>query len=136
MTEAGLAIPSTRSWRKPSLSVQIFIGLILGGMCGWAFPAVALHGELLKDIFLNLIKMMIGPLVFASIVQGIAGGGDLKRVGRIGLKSIIYFEVITTIALLVGLVFANVIRPGSMWSSMPVQSSPACLRRNPRPFPR
>ncbi|PTX96268.1 hypothetical protein DB345_10805 [Spartobacteria bacterium LR76] len=128
MTEAELTIPSVRGWRKPSLSTQIFLGLILGGVFGWAFPAIAVHGELLKDIFLNLIKMMVGPLVFASIVQGIAGGGDLKRVGRIGLKSVVYFEIITTLALLVGLVFANVIRPGqhvALHSSAAIAGVPA-----------
>src|SRR5436190_17499643 len=101
----------SRRWR-PSLGLQILVALVLGVLIGWAFPAWAVHGELLKDLFLNLIKLMIGPLVFASIVQGIAGGGDLKRVGRIGLKALVYFEVVTTLALLTGLVLVNLLRPG------------------------
>ena len=68
---------------------------------------------LLRDVFLHLIKAMIAPLVFASIVQGIAGTGDLKKVGRIGAKALIYFEAVTTLALVVGLFMVNFVRPGA-----------------------
>jgi proton glutamate symport protein len=113
MLEAGGTIPAARTWRLPSLGTQILIGLVAGSLAGWAVPDLALHLGVLKDIFLNLIKMMVGPLVFASIVQGIAGSRDLKQVGRIGFKSLVYFEVVTTVALVVGLLFANILRPGA-----------------------
>jgi Na+/H+-dicarboxylate symporter len=68
---------------------------------------------LLRDIFLHLIRMMVAPLVFASLVAGIAGHEDMKKVGRIGLKSLIYFEVVSTLALIVGLFLVNVLQPGA-----------------------
>lgn len=69
--------------------------------------------EVVRDIFLHLIKVMIGPLVFASIVQGIAGTGDMKKVGRIGGKALIYFEIVTSLALVVGLLAVNLLQPGA-----------------------
>ena len=79
--------------------------------------------SVVRDIFLHLIKAMIAPLIFASVVQGIAGTGDLKKVGRIGLKAFIYFELVTTAALVVGLLAANLVKPGSGVTA--VASAPA-----------
>ncbi len=95
-----------------SLGTQILLGLLIGGLVGWLFPEWAKSLDFLKEIFLHLIKMMIAPLVFASIVQGIAGSGDLKQVGRIGIKALVYFEVVTTLALVTGVLFANWLKPG------------------------
>src|SRR5205814_4977854 len=67
----------------------------------------------LADGFIRLVKMVVGPVVFLTVVVGIAGMGDLKRVGRVGIKALIYFEVVTTIALAIGLLVANVVRPGA-----------------------
>ncbi len=104
--------PPSRPWYRPSLTVQIFIGLILGGFIGWLRPDWGNAVYFLRDIFLNLIKSIIAPLVFSTIVVGIAGAGDLKRVGRMGLKAIIYFEIATTAALAIGLLVVNLTQPG------------------------
>jgi len=100
-------------WRRfPSLTVQILIGLVAGIFIGWLEPNWGKDIRPMADIFLRMIKMIIAPLIFSTLVIGIAGTGDFKKVGRIGLKAIIYFEVATTIALLIGLVTVNVFKPG------------------------
>jgi len=98
--------------RYPSLTVQILIGLAAGIFLGWLSPPWGVKIKPMADIFLRMIKMIIAPLIFSTLVIGIAGTGDFKKVGRIGLKAIIYFEVATTIALLIGLVTVNVFKPG------------------------
>jgi len=98
--------------RFPSLTVQIFIGLIVGILLGWLYPDWGVASKPVADIFLRMIKMIIAPLIFATLVIGIAGTGDFKKVGRIGLKAIIYFEIATTIALLIGRGAVNFFRPG------------------------
>jgi len=101
-----------RPWYRPSLTTQIFIGLILGGVLGYISPDWGNKVYFLRDIFLNMIKSIIAPLVFSTLVVGIAGGGDLKKVGRMGAKALIYFEIVTTLALFIGLGIVNLIRPG------------------------
>src|SRR5881275_490032 len=103
--------PSRPSYR-PSLTTQIMIGLVVGVAVGWIRPEWGNNVYFLRDIFLNLIKSIIGPLVFSTLVVGIAGGGDLRKVGRMGVMALIYFEIITTIALFVGLAVVNITRPG------------------------
>ena len=102
-----------RPWYKPSLTTQILIGLVLGGVLGYISPDWGNKVYFLRDIFLNLIKSIIAPLVFSTLVVGIAGGGDLKKVGRMGVKALLYFEVVTTVALFIGLAVVNIIKPGS-----------------------
>jgi proton glutamate symport protein len=114
--------PATRS-RMPGVTTQIFIGLVLGIGIGYLWPSsdvngvhVAGYAEQIKplaDTFLRMIKMIIAPLLFSTLVVGIAGTGDLKAMGRIGLKAIIYFEVATTIALFLGLLLVNLFQPGA-----------------------
>lgn len=104
--------PAPKPWWHLSLTKQIFIGLVLGCLLGWLQPTWAAHTAVLRDIFIHLIKAMIAPLVFASVVQGIAGTGDLKKVGRIGAKALLYFEIVTTAALAIGLLVVNLIQPG------------------------
>jgi len=104
---------ATAASRLPSLTTQIFIGLILGIGVGYLWPAFGVAIRPLADVFLRMIKMIIAPLLFATLVVGIAGTGDLKAMGRIGLKAIIYFEIATTIALLLGLVLVNAFKPGA-----------------------
>jgi len=99
--------------KRPSLTLWIFIALALGVAFGAVFPESARKTAILGDIFLRLIKSIIAPLIFATLVTGIASTGSLKVVGRIGLKAIVYFEIVTTIALAVGLGFANLVRPGA-----------------------
>ena len=88
------------------------IGLVVGVLIGWLRPEWGNSVYFLRDIFLNLIKSVIGPLVFSTLVVGIAGGGDLRKVGRMGVKALVYFEVITTIALFLGLAIVNLTKPG------------------------
>jgi aerobic C4-dicarboxylate transport protein len=94
------------------LYVQVIIGILLGIFVGWQFPSFQKDAKLISDIFINLIKMVIAPVIFFTVVLGIVGAGDLKRVGRVGGKALIYFELVTTLALIIGLVVANIIRPG------------------------
>src|SRR3954447_5817605 len=102
-----------RPWYKPSLTTQIFIGLLIGAFIGWLQPEWGNKVYFLRDIFLNLIKSIIAPLVFSTIVVGIAGGGALRKVGRMGAKALIYFEIVTTAALFIGLAVVNIVRPGA-----------------------
>lgn len=100
---------------KISLAWQIFIGLILGIIVGAVFfgnPNIEKYLQPIGDIFLRLIKMIVIPIVISSIIVGVAGVGDIKKLGKLGGKTILYFEIITTIALLVGLLAANVFQPG------------------------
>jgi proton glutamate symport protein len=101
-----------RSLLRPSLTTQIFIGLVVGGLIGYFRPDWGNAVYFLRDIFLNLIKSIIAPLVISTIVVGIAGGGALKKVGRMGAKALIYFEIVTTAALFIGLAVVNLTKPG------------------------
>src|SRR5579864_4210386 len=98
--------------KKPSLTAWILIGLIAGIAFGAWFPHAAQNCELLGTIFLRMIKAIIAPLLFGTLVAGIAGTGSLKTMGRIGGKAILYFEIVTTIALFIGLFAVNLVKPG------------------------
>jgi len=98
--------------KRIGLSSWIFIGMAGGIALGLLAPDTARQLGIISNIFLRLIKSIIAPLLFGTLVYGIAGGGDLKAMGRIGLKAIIYFEVVTTIALFLGLGAVNLVRPG------------------------
>lgn len=102
----------TRPWWKLSLTTQILLGVVIGVAIGHFAPEFGTQIGWLRDIFLHLIKAIIAPLVFATVVVGIAGGGSAKTIGSIGAKSIIYFEIVTTLALVVGLFVVNVVQPG------------------------
>jgi proton glutamate symport protein len=97
---------------KISPSQKIFIGMAVGLLIGVFLPSFAANLEPISVIFIRLVKTIVVPIIFASLVVGIAGHGDIKAVGRMGLKAIIYFEVITTFALCIGLLSVNLIRPG------------------------
>ena len=101
-----------RPWYRPSLTIQIMIGLVVGGVIGWLRPDWGNAVYFLRDIFINLIKSIIAPLVFSTIVVGIAGAGALRKVGRMGAKALIYFEIVTTAALFIGLAVVNFTKPG------------------------
>src|SRR5580700_9716334 len=101
--------------RKPlysSLFVQVLAALVLGIVLGMAVPDFAVSLKILSDAFLKLITMIVAPIVFCVVVHGIAGAGDLKKVGRVGVKALIYFEVMTTAALILGIVLAYLFGPG------------------------
>src|SRR6202790_143840 len=95
-----------------SLFVQVLAALLLGIVLGMAVPDFAIGLKIFSDAFLKLISMIVAPIVFCVVVHGIAGAGDLKKVGRVGVKALIYFEVMTTVALIVGLVLAYLFGPG------------------------
>ena len=98
--------------KQSKLTIAIFTSLFLGILVGWLFPAFAVKTHVLAEIFLRMVKMIIAPLLFATLVVGIAGHGDGKSLGRLGIKTIAYFEVVTTLALFIGLGFANIFKPG------------------------
>jgi len=107
--------------KQSRLTIAIFISLVLGILVGWAFPAFAVKTHVLATIFLRMVKMIIAPLLFATLVVGISGHGDIKSLGRLGAKTVIYFEVVTTIALLIGLGFANLFKPGEGVANLAAQ---------------
>jgi proton glutamate symport protein len=102
-----------RLLRKISLTSWIFIALVLGIVLGVLFPAFARSLAPISNIFLRLIRSIVGPLLFGTLVYGIASAGELKTMGRIALKAVIYFEAATTLALIIGLVMVNVFQPGA-----------------------
>ncbi|MDB5249522.1 MAG: sodium:dicarboxylate symporter [Segetibacter sp.] len=95
------------------LYVQVIIGIIAGVIVGWLFPSFSPVAKMISDMFINMIRMVIAPVIFFTIVLGIAGAGDMKKVGRVGGKGLLYFEIVTTIAIIIGLVVANIIKPGA-----------------------
>src|SRR3954463_13614885 len=113
MTDIAQPVTTPRKpWYRLSLTTWILIGLVAGGVLGYVQPEWGNKVYFLRDIFLNLIKSIIAPLVFSTLVVGVAGGGDLKKVGRMGAKALLYFEIVTTAALFIGLAVVNFIKPG------------------------
>ena len=108
----GVPAPAPAS-RWPSVTTQILIGLLAGIAVGLLWPSFGVAVRPLADAFLRMIKMIIAPLLFSTLVVGIAGTGDIKSMGRIGLKAIIYFEAATTVALVLGLALVNLFQPGA-----------------------
>lgn len=96
-----------------SLHFQVFLSIIIGIALGYYFPSLGESMKPLGDAFIKLIKMIIGPIIFCTIVTGIAGMGDMKKVGRVGGKALLYFETVTSFALLLGIVLVNWIKPGA-----------------------
>jgi proton glutamate symport protein len=108
----GVALLMLFAWRRRSLTPWIFVAMVAGAELGFDAPHVAVHLRLLSEIFLRLIRAIVAPLILATLIVGIAGHGDLKSVGRMGLKALVYFECVTTLALMVGLVAINVSKAG------------------------
>ena len=101
-----------RKFPRPGLPTQIMIGMALGVACGYLFPHQAVALKPLADVFLRMIRMIVVPLVFCALIVGIAGTGSFKDLGRLSLKSIVWFEVATTVALVIGLLMVNILKPG------------------------
>ncbi len=97
----------------PHLYLQVLVAILIGGLVGHLAPEYGVALRPLGDGFIALVKMVIGPVIFCTVVLGIAGAGDMRKVGRVGGKAILYFEVVSGIALVIGLVVANVVRPGA-----------------------
>ncbi|MBI0577185.1 dicarboxylate/amino acid:cation symporter [Neobacillus cucumis] len=106
-----------------NLTVQVLTGILLGIIVGFLFPKFGAELKVLADIFIKLIKMVIAPIVFFTIVIGIGNMGDLKKVGRIGGKALLYFEIISTIALGIGLLLVNILKPGSGFNTHGAKAS-------------
>src|ERR1700692_1971292 len=108
--------------RKPvsaSLWAQVLVAIVLAGALGYFSPARAVAMKPLGDAFIRMITMIITILIFCTVVTGIAGMQDLKKVGRVGGKALLYFEIVSTVALAVGLIVGNVVRPGSGFNVNP-----------------
>ena len=100
---------------KFTLAYQILVGLVLGIIVGAVFfgnPAVETYLQPIGTIFINMIKMIVVPIIVSTLILGVAGTGDIKKLGKLGGKTLIYFEVVTTIAIIVGLLAANIFKPG------------------------
>jgi proton glutamate symport protein len=108
----GILLLIFYAWQKKSLTTWILTSMVIGAEIGYTFPEFAANLNVLSQIFLRLIKTIIAPLIFATLVVGIAGHSNLKQVGSMGLKAIIYFEIVTTIALFIGLAAINISRAG------------------------
>src|SRR6266705_912422 len=94
------------------LSVQTLVAMLLGALVGYLWPQSADSLRPLGDLFIRLVRMIVAPIIFCTVVHGIASVGEARRVGRVAVKTVIYFEIVTTIALVLGLLIVNVWAPG------------------------
>jgi proton glutamate symport protein len=117
-------------WRRKSLTTWILVAMVAGAEIGNDWPGIAVNLRLLSQIFLNLIRTIIAPLLFATLVVGIAGHSNLRQVGRMGIKALVYFEVVTTLALLIGLAAINISNAGA---GVTVPPSAAAAQAAPPP---
>jgi len=116
------AAPPVQAAKKPwykVLYVQVLIAIVLGAIVGWLWPTLATNDwiKAMGDGFIKLIKMVIAPIIFCTVVSGISHIQDAKKVGRIGVKALVYFEVVSTFALVIGLIVGNLVRPGAGFGS-------------------
>lgn len=112
------------AWIRRSLTPMILVSMAVGIEVGLDAPSLAIGSHFLSDIFLRLVKTIVAPLILVTLINGIAGHGDLKSVGRMGWKSLLYFETLTTIALVLGLVAANLSHAGSGLKLPPEMKAP------------
>src|SRR5579863_2305997 len=104
--------PRPRSWYK-HLSVQILVAMVLGIIAGRLWPERADSFKPLGDLFIKLVRMLVAPIIFCTVVHGIASVGEAKKVGRVAIKALIYFEVVTTVGLILAMILVNVWAPGA-----------------------
>jgi len=127
----GVLLLMVYAWRRKSLTPWIFVAMVAGAELGFDAPHLAVQLRVLSDIFLRLIRTIVAPLILATLIVGIAGHGDLKSVGRMGLKALVYFEVVTTLALAVGLVAINLTKAGvglTVSGAVPMVAAPVATR--------
>ena len=122
-TTIAPAVHRHQPWYKV-LYLQVLIAIALGVLIGYFYPHLGKELKPLGDGFISLIKMMIAPVIFCTVVHGISSMGDLKRVGRVGLKALVYFEVVSTVALAVGLLVGEVLQPGNGFNIDPATIDP------------
>lgn len=115
-----------------TLYFRVICGIIIGITIGFLFPQTAQALKPLGDAFIKLIKMMIAPIIFCTVVVGIAKMGHMRDVGRVGIKALVYFEVMSTVALVIGLIVVNVLQPGRASTPIRRRSIP---RRSPATLP-
>src|SRR5664280_834864 len=111
VAQSVAGVRKSRSLLGP-LWLQIMVGIVLGVVLGALFPRFAIALKPLGDAFIQLIRMTLAPIIFATVVVGIARMGDLREVGRVGAKALIYFEVVSTLPLILGLIAVDVLQPG------------------------
>ena len=132
---AAIAVLALYALRRRSLTPWIFVAMVAGAELGFDVPVFAVSLRVFSDIFLRLIKTIVAPLIFATLVTGIAGHGDIKSVGRMGIKSLIYFEAVTTLALVIGLAAINLSHAGVGLSLTPASiGSQAIIAPSPVPW--
>ena len=117
------AFRAAPAWYK-HLSLQILLAMLLGVLVGYLRPQSAESLKPLGDLFIKLVRMLVAPIIFCTVVHGIASVGEAKKVGRVAIKSLIYFEVVTTFALILGLFLVNVWAPGAGMHVNPATLSP------------
>src|SRR5215211_5892678 len=115
-----------KPWYKV-LYIQVLIAIALGILVGHLYPQTGAALKPLGDGFIQLIKMMIAPVIFCTVVHGIASMGDLKSVGRVGLKALIYFEAVSTLALLTGVIVGEIVKPGAGFGADPKTLDPTAV---------
>src|SRR6202789_1529789 len=121
---------SLKPQRRPiykSLSAQVLFAILIAIVLGYISPAKAIAIKPLGDAFIRLITMIIALVIFCTVVSGIAGMQDMKKVGRVGGKALLYFEIVSTIALLIGLVVGNVVKPGAGFNINPATLDPKAV---------
>jgi len=122
MIDSAVLSSSPRSAKKPfyrTLYFHLLVAILFGGLLGHFAPSLAVQMKPLGDAFIKLVKMVIGPVIFCTVVAGMAGMGDIKKVGRVGGKALLYFEVVSTLSLVVGLVAGHVFHPGAGFNLNP-----------------
>jgi aerobic C4-dicarboxylate transport protein len=126
-----------RSWQYhllTNLTFWVLVAIVAGVLLGHYFPAKGVQMEIVGKTFVDIIKLFIAPIIFLTIVLGISGMGDLKKVGRIGIKSLLYFEIVTTLALAIGVTVAYLLQPGKINKSGLSLQDPAKYTGNPEAF--
>jgi aerobic C4-dicarboxylate transport protein len=126
-TVAAEPVPAVRQPWYRVLYIQVLIAIVIGVVLGYVAPETAKSVKWLGDAFINLIKMMIAPVIFCTIVHGISSMGDLKKVGRVGLKALLYFEVVSSLALLTGVIVGEIVKPGAGFGADPKTLDPAAV---------
>ncbi|MEI8272419.1 MAG: C4-dicarboxylate transporter DctA [Paludibacter sp.] len=109
------------------LFFQVIVAILIGVLLGYFYPSFAVQLKPLGVGFIKLVKMMIGPVIFCTIVTGIAGMQDAKKVGRVGIKALIYFEIVSTVALIIGLIVVNILKPGVGMNVNPASLDPKAV---------
>ncbi len=125
-TEAVRPATARQRWYS-ILYIQVLIAIALGILIGYYYPNIGKALKPLGDGFIALIKMMIAPVIFCTVVHGISSMGDLKRVGRVGLKTLVYFEAVSTLALAIGLIVGEILQPGHGFNIDPASIDPKAV---------